>query len=69
MSVPKVWFSQLQHDFRGVATKIIWAAQSLETKMLLVTGILLAICASAGYLFLHDERSIADRLALEDPVC
>jgi hypothetical protein len=41
----------------------------LERKILLVTGILLAVCASAGYLFLHDERSIADRLDLEDPVC
>ena len=38
-------------------------------KILLVTGIFLAVCASAGYLFLNDERSIADRLGLEDPVC
>jgi len=49
----------------------------LDRKMLLAGGILLAICASASYLLLHDkkslvriEKSIADRLGfIEEPYC
>lgn len=51
------------------------AAQCLDKKKLLATGILLAICATASYLLLHDrlnlgqkDESIAGRLGfLEEP--
>lgn len=51
------------------------AAQYLDRKKLLASGILLAICATASYLLFHDkknleqiEESIADRLGFpEEP--
>lgn len=47
----------------------------MDRKMLFASGILLAVCASASYLLLHDrnnlvriEETIADRLGfLEEP--
>jgi len=49
----------------------------LDKKNLFASGILLATCASASYLLIHDkknlvqiEQSIADRLGfLEEPYC
>jgi len=49
----------------------------LDMKVLLASGIFLAICASASYMLLHDEKtlvqieeSIEDRLGfLEEPLC
>jgi len=49
----------------------------LDRKMLVASGIFLAMCASAGYLLLHDEKNlvkiedtIADRLGfLEELYC
>lgn len=64
-----------QQGFRNAAVEIEWAAQCLDRKKLLASGILLAICAAGTYLLLHDtvnlgkiEESITDRLgSLEEP--
>ncbi len=62
-----------QQGFRNAAVEIGWAAQCLDRKKLLASGILLAICAAASYLLLHDkvnlgqiEESITDRLGFLD---
>jgi hypothetical protein len=63
-----------QQTLRNAAVEIEWAAQCLDRKKLLVSGILLAICATAGYLLLDKvnlrqiEERVTDRLGfLEEP--
>jgi hypothetical protein len=76
-AVPWEVLSRLQQGLRDAAIEMEWAAQCLNRKILLASGILLAICASASYLLLRDkknvvqiEKSIADRLGfLEEPYC
>ena len=74
-AVPWEVLSRLQQGLRDAAIEMEWAAQCLNRKILLASGILLAICASASYLLLYDketllriEESVADRLGfLEEP--
>ena len=75
--VPSELFSRLQHVFTDATLEIERAAQYLVRKMLIASGIFLAVCASASYLFLHDkknlvriEQSITEWLGfLEEPYC
>jgi hypothetical protein len=77
VTVPQELVCRLQEGFRSGAIWIEWAAQRLDKKMLVASGIFLAMCASAGYLILHDKKnlvriedSIAERLGfLEELYC
>ena len=74
-SVPYELVLWSQQGFRNAAVEIEWAAQCLDRKKLLASGILLAICAAAAYLLLDDKvnlRRIEERVAgglgfLEEP--
>jgi hypothetical protein len=77
VTVPKELVCRLQEGFRSDEIEIGWAAQCLDRKMLVASGIFLAMFASAGYLLLHDEKNlvkiedtIANRLGfLEELYC
>jgi hypothetical protein len=63
----------LQQGFRKDAAEIHWAAHCLDTKKAIVSGILLAICATASYLLVYNKvnfgqirESMADRLGFLD---
>jgi hypothetical protein len=65
-----------QEGFRNAPALIGWKAQCLGKKKLVAGGILLAICATAGYILLHEnanleqiKKRITDRLEFHEELC